>query len=356
MSTLIEENNWKKIIIHSWDSMQIAIEILNSQPYRIVLVIDKSGTLVGTITDGDIRRALLRHLSLDEPVSKLMFTHPSVAKKGDSKSKIFSIMKIKRVKQIPIVDNIGRVVGIDFLKDVTLRGKLDNPVFLMAGGFGTRLHPLTKDIPKPLLKVGGKAILETILEQFINAGFYNFYLSTHYKSELVRAHFGNGDDWGVSIQYVHEQNPLGTAGSLSLLPEMDGDLPILMMNADVLTKLDLNELLEFHVEHDSCATMGVKEYDFTVPYGVVTAKDHMICKIEEKPVHKFFINAGVYVLNPKILSLVKGSTFLDMPNLLEQAIEKFGNVNMFPIHEYWLDIGQIDQFKKAQTDILEYFL
>jgi dTDP-glucose pyrophosphorylase len=342
--------DWKKIIIKQTNSMRTAIELLNKELSRIVLVVDDNNCLIGTITDGDIRRALLRHLKMDSPVSEFMFKNPTVAKKTDSKVAIFSVMRAKGLVQIPIVDKNMTVIGIETLKNIISRERYDNPVFLMAGGFGTRLHPLTKDIPKPLLKVGKKPILETILEQFIVSGFHTFYIFTHYKSEMIREYFGDGSNWGVSIEYIQEEKPLGTAGGLGLLSNDLPELPILMMNGDILTKINFKQLLNFHIKEGGDATMCVREYDFQVPYGVIKADDCRVISIEEKPIHKFFINAGVYVLNSSILDVVDGVNYLDMPQLLEKKIENNAKVNMFPVHEYWLDIGQMDQFNKAQQD------
>ena len=273
----------------------------------------------------------------------------------DDKDSILSKMKELDILQIPIIDDDGEIVGLETLQHLIEKKKYDNPVFLMAGGFGKRLEPLTNNIPKPLLTIGRKPILENILEQFIAAGFHCFYISTHFKSEMVQEYFGNGSDWNVTIEYVHEEIPLGTAGSLGLLPDNLPDLPILMMNGDLLTKIDFSKLLNFHLQSDGSATVCVREYDFQVPYGVIKAKDDRIISIEEKPVHRFFINAGVYVLDPKILHNIDGVSYLDMPKLLEDEIENSGQVNMFPVYEYWLDIGQKDQFKQAQQDLAEFF-
>ena len=220
----------------------------------------------------------------------------------------------------------------------------------MAGGFGMRLQPLTNDIPKPLLKIGNKPILETILHQFIDAGFHNFYISTHYKADMVRKHFSDGKKWNVSIQYVHEDKPLGTAGALGLLTVDFPELPIIMMNGDLLTNVDFGSLLKFHNEQDAIATMCVREYDIQVPYGVVKLSQQKVVSITEKPIQKFFINAGIYVLNSSLLLSVDGESHIDMPNLLEKQIEANEKVNIFPLHEYWLDIGQIEQLEQAKLD------
>jgi len=348
-------HNWKKTILSKADTIQTAIKILESESLRIVLVVDENNRFVGTVTDGDIRRGLIRHLPMDTTIAEIMFKESIVASVKDDKDSILSKMKELDILQIPIIDDNGEIVGLETLQHLIEKKKYDNPVFLMAGGFGKRLQPLTNNIPKPLLTIGRKPILENILEQFIAAGFHCFYISTHFKSEMVQEYFGNGSDWNVTIEYVHEEIPLGTAGSLGLLPDNLPDLPILMMNGDLLTKIDFTELLNFHLQNEGIATVCVREYDFQVPYGVIKAKDNCIISIEEKPVQKFFINAGVYVLDPKILHSIDGTSYLDMPKLLENEIENSRKVNMFPIYEYWLDIGQIDQFKQAQQDLAEFF-
>lgn len=347
--------DWRKVILKQTDTMQLAIEVLNNESLRIVIVVDNEGRLLGTITDGDVRRGLIKHLPMDAMLSEFMYKEPTVAAFHESSEAILAKMKKLDILQIPIVDDEKRVVGLETLQLLLKKTKHDNPVFLMAGGFGKRLSPLTDHTPKPLLKVGSKPILETILEQFILSGFHNFYISTHYKAEMVRAHFGDGSHWDVSIKYVHEKEPLGTAGALGLLPKDLPDLPILMMNCDLLTKIDFEHLLNFHLEHGGDATMCVREYDFRVPYGVIKAKEHRITSIVEKPVQKFFVNAGIYVLNPSIIDSVDGKSYLDMPHMLESNIEQGGQVNMFPVHEYWLDIGQMEQFDQAQRDSGEFF-
>jgi dTDP-glucose pyrophosphorylase/predicted transcriptional regulator len=347
--------DWTKIILNQSATMRDAIEVLNSEALRIVLVVDTDERLVGTITDGDIRRALLRHSTMDIILSELMNTEPTIANLTDGRDQLLQKMQELDLLQIPVVDSDGQVTGLETLQHLLEKKRYDNPVFLMAGGFGTRLRPLTEHTPKPMLNVGTKPILETILEQFIETGFYNFFISTHYMAEVVHAYFGDGSEWNVSIQYVHEKEPLGTAGALGLLPKNLPDLPIVMMNGDLLTKVDFIELLSYHNEHGGDATMCVREYDYQVPYGVVKADEHRITSIVEKPVQKFFVNAGIYVLAPSILNGVDGEGFLDMPHLLSEKIKNNEQVNMFPLHEYWLDIGQMEQFEQAQIDSRNIF-
>ena len=344
-------HNWKKAILKQDNTMEMAIKILNQESLRIVMVVDQDERLVGTITDGDIRRGLIKQLSLNAELSEFMFRNPTVASLKDSKSSILAIMKKLDLLQIPIIDDDRKVVGLETLQHLLEKNRFNNPILLMAGGFGKRLTPITNDIPKPLLKVGAKPILENIIEEFIDAGFHNFYISTHYKADMVQEYFGDGSDWGVSIQYVYEEKPLGTAGSLGLLPSDLPKLPILVMNGDLLTKLDFEKLLNFHLQEGADATMCVREYDFQVPYGVINNDGKYVTSIEEKPTHRFFINAGIYVLNPSILDSIDGKSYLDMPQLLERKIKDSNKVNMFPVHEYWLDIGQIEQLHQAQKDV-----
>jgi NDP-sugar pyrophosphorylase family protein len=320
---------------------------------QIALVLDNRGKLRGTITDGDVRRGLLRHIGMNALVTEVMNVNPITANISDSQKYILALMKRKDLLQIPILDSNKRVVALETLAQFIDGVVYENPVFLMAGGFGTRLYPLTNEKPKPLLKVGAKPILETILIQFIKAGFKNFFISTHYKSEMIREHFGDGSEWGVSIEYVHEKEPLGTAGALGLLPPGRADLPLLMMNGDLLTKVNFEHLLAFHQEQKGLATMCVREYDFQVPYGVIEICDQKIKSIIEKPTHNFFVNAGIYVLEPELINKVDGISYLDMPTLIEQQLKEGAQINSFPVHEYWLDIGKMEAYERANRDILE---
>jgi dTDP-glucose pyrophosphorylase len=342
--------NWKKSILKENQTMQEAVKVLDDQALRIIMIVDNNDRLIGTITDGDIRRGLLKRLPMTAFISEIMHKDPTTASVDDDRDKILKKMKELDLMQIPILDKDKKIVGLETLHHILLNDRLDNPVFLMAGGFGKRLRPLTDNMPKPMLKVGSKPILESILEQFISEGFHNFFISTHYKAEIVQDFFGDGSNWNVSINYVFEESPLGTAGSLGLLPKNLPNLPILMMNGDLLTKVDFVELLNFHSQHGGDATMCVREYDYQVPYGVIKSKDHKIVSIEEKPRQHFFVNAGIYVLSPSILEGLDGKSYIDMPSLIQTKITNAGQINMFPIHEYWLDIGHIKQFEKAQQD------
>jgi NDP-sugar pyrophosphorylase family protein len=225
----------------------------------------------------------------------------------------------------------------------------------MAGGLGTRLGALTKDCPKPLLRVGNKPLMETIIDSCKEYGFTKFYITVNYKAEMLQAYFGDGSRWGVQIQYIKETSRMGTAGALSLLPERI-DQPILVMNADVLTKVNLQQLIEFHLDHEAAATVCVREYDFQVPYGVVKINKHRLFEIEEKPIHRFFVSAGVYVLNPETIHLIPKNEFYDMPVLLKKLIEMQKETVVFPIREYWLDIGRMDDYERANGEYSDIFL
>lgn len=343
--------DWRKLIISEKAPISLAIKILDVESMRIVLVIDENEKLLGTITDGDIRRGLLKHIDMSMSVTDVMRHNPKVALANSGADTVLNIMKEYDLLHVPLINDDGVIVGMETLQHLTEKPRYDNPIFLMAGGFGKRLHPLTLDTPKPLLKVGNKPILQTILESFIELGFHQFYISTHYKAEQLCEYFGNGDEWNVSINYVHEEKPLGTAGSLGLLPDNMPNIPLIMMNGDLLTKINFEQLLQYHEESDGIATMCVREYDFQVPYGVVESNEQQISKIVEKPIHKFFVNAGIYVINPELYRSVTGKIFLDMPNLLQAEIDKGEKVSSFPMHEYWLDIGHMDDFKHAQEVI-----
>jgi dTDP-glucose pyrophosphorylase/predicted transcriptional regulator len=340
--------DWKNILVSPSSNIQEVLKIIDSEALQLALVVDLDNRLLGTVTDGDIRRALINDVPLSHPISEIMFTTPTVVNVSVSKTQILELMNTKQLHSIPILDN-GIVIGLETIHQVTKKAKYDNPVFLMAGGFGTRLKPLTDNCPKPLLIVGDKPILETVLLSFIKAGFHNFYISTHYLPEMVREYFGDGSKWGISINYVHEEQPLGTGGALGLLPKNLPELPIIMMNGDVLTKVDLEALLTFHNDNNANATMCVREYEYQVPFGVIESEGNTIKSMVEKPIQRFHVNAGIYVVGRKIIEEVHNNEVVDMPTLLERYLDN--KVLMFPFHEYWLDIGRMDDFKRAQVDI-----
>lgn len=346
------KKNWRNVLLKTHNSIREALEIINNEALRFAMVVDDSEHLLGVITDGDIRRGLLNNLSLADDVSQVMNKAPITAPLNTPRQQLIKVMSTHGILSLPIVDADNRLVGVEFLNQTGQKIRYQNPVFIMAGGFGTRLQPLTDHCPKPMLKIGKKPILETQILSFIKAGFENFYISTHYMPEKIKEHFGDGSKFGISITYVHEQEPLGTGGALGLLPkDLPQDLPIIMINGDILTNVDFQRLLSFHVENDGDATMCVTEYDYQIPYGVINGQNGKIKSMVEKPVQRFFINAGIYVVSPRVINSVPENHRIDMPKLLEQHMDERDQILMFPIHEYWLDIGRLDDFNRAQSDI-----
>ncbi|ENB7662528.1 TPA: nucleotidyltransferase family protein [Enterobacter cloacae] len=341
---------WKKILIKPTNTIREALEIINNEALRTALVINEHNKLVGVVTDGDIRRGLLNNLSLSEEIHKVMNHNPITASNHTSKRELSRLMSVHGILVIPLLDD-GEVVGLETIAGLKSIKSYENPVFIMAGGFGTRLRPLTDHCPKPMLKIGDKPILEILLNQFLQAGFKNFYISTHYMPEQITDYFGNGDSYSANITYVHEDTPLGTGGALGLLPQETPVLPLIMINGDVLTTVDFERLLDFHNKYSPSATMCVREYDYQIPYGVINGDGHRITSMQEKPIQRYFVNAGIYVVSPELFKNVPAHEKIDMPTLLEKEIAKNKDVIMFPIHEYWLDIGRMDDFNKAQIDI-----
>jgi NDP-sugar pyrophosphorylase family protein len=280
-----------------------------------------------------------------------MNKQPVTASTGASREVVLGVMRRHDILQVPIIDSEERVVKVEFLQDFTHQDVLENPVLVMAGGMGTRLQPLTKDVPKPMLKVGSKPILETIVVQLVDAGFQNLFISVCYMGEVIRRHFGNGQTWGINIEYLEEDKPLGTGGALKLLPANISKAPLLVMNGDILTKVNFRRLLEYHSEQKADLTICVRSYDFQVPYGVVEIDKNRVKSLQEKPIQSFFVNAGIYVVDNEINLRIKSNTAIDMPDIINQHIDAGRNISAFPIHEYWLDIGVMEQYKKAQRDI-----
>ncbi|MBI3315522.1 MAG: nucleotidyltransferase family protein, partial [Candidatus Omnitrophica bacterium] len=293
---------WRKTLVRPSVKIRQVLKTIDEGSFRIALVVDKDRRLLGTVTDGDARRGILRGISLDDRAERVMKKDPVSVRIYEDKARMLRIMREKQVFQMPLLDAEGRVVGLELLDELEEKpqGK-ENWVVLMAGGLGSRLKPLTDHCPKPLLRVGKKPLLETILENFVEYGFRKFYFSVHYKDEMVKGHFGDGSDWGVEIRYLHEDERLGTAGGLGLIQERPAK-PLIVMNGDLLTKVNFNHLLDFHAEQKAAGTLCLREYDFQVPYGVVRLDSrHGVRGIDEKPVQRFFINAGIYVIEPGVL-------------------------------------------------------
>lgn len=346
--------NIEDIIIKESTSIIDVLKIIDKSSKQIAIVVDENRKLLGTISDGDIRRAIINSIPLSDSVENIYFRTPTVANINDNRDKIISICTAKKIHQIPIVDNEGNLVGLEILDELISKKTKVNKVVLMVGGLGTRLKPLTNSIPKPMLNVGGKPILETIIENFASYGFVNVVLCVNYKSDVIVNYFKDGSNFGVNIEYIFEDKRMGTAGALSLLNSKPNE-PFFVMNGDLLTNINFEHLLNYHLDNNAMATMCVREYDFQVPFGVVELDNGKIKSIKEKPTHKFFVSAGIYMLSPEAINEIPKNIFFDMPTLFEKLVELNKNIISFPIREYWLDIGRIEEFEKANDEYHEVF-
>jgi dTDP-glucose pyrophosphorylase/CBS domain-containing protein len=338
-------------------TVRAAMECIDRNQSGIALVVDAEQRLLGTVTDGDIRRAMLADVLLDAPVQVLLERQqelhegrpiPLTARIGTSAAELVALMQRYDVRQIPLIDATGRLDSVSLLRDlVEVQGPPLRAV-VMAGGFGTRLGDLTRETPKPMLPVGDRPLLERIIEQLRDAGIEHVNLTTHYRAEEIARHFGDGGDLGVRIEYVPEEKPLGTAGALGLI---DSDAPILVMNGDILTRVDFKAMHQFHEEHRADMTVAVRPYEARVPYGLVDLEGSRITSIAEKPLARGFVNAGIYLINPDVCRLVAPGEALDMPQLIERLLTAGNVVVGFPLREYWLDIGRLADYEQALADV-----
>lgn len=325
------------------------IETVERGAKQIALVVDEDRCLLGTVTDGDVRRAVLRGVKPETPARSIMAESFTAGRTGMSAQEVLALMREKSVRHVPLVDESGVLMDLVWITDLLQQDMPDFQALIMAGGFGRRLRPLTEELPKPLLPVGDKPIMELIIEQLRNAGTQQVHVSTHYKGDKIVNHFGDGSKFGVHINYLNEEHPLGTAGALSLLEPTDR--PLLVMNGDILTQVDFRAMLAFHEDHDAVLTVAVKEYVVEVPYGVLETDDVRVRKLAEKPTLRFFINAGIYLLSPEAHKAVPSGRFYNMTDLIEDLIAAGQTVVSFPIQEYWLDIGKHVDYQQAQIDI-----
>lgn len=311
--------------------------------------------LIDTITDGDIRRAILDSVQMEAEIRVLsdrkrarQVRAPITATPSMSDAEVLELMRVHKILHVPVVDEDNRVCGLKLMRDLIPSQGSSVEAMIMAGGFGTRLMPLTESIPKPMLKVGGRPILEHIIGKLKSADVQKVVLATHHLPELIHEHFGSGEGFGLEINYVHESSPLGTAGALGLLDPIQK--PLLVMNGDIMTNVDFKAMIAFHEEHAAELTVGVARYQFQVPYGVVECEGVDITGLSEKPQISVFVSAGIYLLSPKVVSFVEKGQRLDMPDLINRILEQKGRVVSFPIVEYWLDVGAPREYEKAQKD------
>jgi dTDP-glucose pyrophosphorylase len=342
-------NDFTRILLSPRATIRQAIEIIDSGAMKIALVADENHKLLGTLTDGDVRRAILTGKGLEESIESIYYRTPTTCGVNDSKEKILQLAVAHKLYQIPVIDTDGKIVGIAEVDELLKPTYRANKVVIMAGGLGTRLSPLTDTMPKPMLHVGNKPILETIIENFSKYGYTDIILCVSYKSHIIEEHFGDGTAFGVKIEYVHESKRMGTAGALSLVRDRLTE-PFFVMNGDLLTNINFEHMHDYHTSHNAVATMAVREYDFQVPYGVVSVNDGRISSIEEKPIHKFFVSAGIYMLSPQTLVHIPDNEFFDMPTLFEILVNQGKGAVSFPIREYWLDIGRMGDYEKANSE------
>lgn len=346
--------SWEHVLVSPQTSLHDALAVIDRTGSQMALVVDSERRLLGTLSDGDVRRALLKGVALADAVTLAMHRSPIFANASEERSSIVADMRRRGLHQMPVVDAQGRVVGLEIFVDFFDVPRRSNWVVVMAGGLGTRLGELTREVPKPMLPVGSRPLLETIVRGIAEHGFERIYLAVNYRADQIEGHFGDGSRLGIDIRYLREDQRLGTAGALSLLPEKPS-APLVVTNADLLTKEDFGLMVERHAESGADATMAVRPYEMQVPFGVVRERDGRIDAIEEKPLHRFVVSAGIYVLSPHTLELVPREQCFDMPALFEALIARGGQARCHHVRSYWLDIGRLTDYERANLDFAEVF-
>ncbi len=344
----ITEHIWRQAILPLSATIEEVITNLTKISLKIVLVVNDSGELQGTISDGDIRRGLLRGLNLKSPIESIIHHNPLVVTEEIGREAVRKLMVVNKIQQVPVVDDQHHIVGLYLWDEIATPLIRPNLMVIMAGGMGTRLRPYTENCPKPMLTVSGKPMLEHIIERAKQEGFSHFVLAIHYLGHVIEDYFGDGNRLKVRIDYLKEQSPLGTAGALGLL-NPHPTLPFAVTNGDVMTDIHYGELLDFHTRHNAAATMAVRVHEWQHPFGVVQTNGIDIVGFEEKPVHRSHINAGVYVLEPEALGLLERDVRCDMPTLFERLQAKNKRTAAYPIHEPWLDVGRQEDLNRANN-------
>jgi dTDP-glucose pyrophosphorylase len=340
------EQIWRQAILPTNATIGQVIHNLNRIGIKIVMVTNEEGKLEGTISDGDIRRALLKGLDLNSPINNVIHRNALVVPPELDRQLVKQLMVANKVQQIPVIDATHHVMGLHLWDEFTTHVARPNLMVIMAGGKGTRLRPHTENCPKPLLAIAGKPMLEHIIERAKLDGFTRFVLAIHYLGHMIETHFGDGSRLGVQIEYLKEESPLGTAGALGLLNPLP-DAPFVVTNGDVITDIRYGELLDFHKRHSAAATMAVRVHEWQHPFGVVQMQGVEIISFEEKPINRTHINAGVYALEPTALSVLVADAHCDMPSLFERLQAKAQRTVAYPMHEPWLDVGRPDDLLAA---------
>jgi dTDP-glucose pyrophosphorylase len=341
---------WQRAMLPVDATIGQAIANLDQVAVKIVLVVNASGMLEGTISDGDIRRGLLKGLDLASPITNVIHRNALVVSLGMERETVMKLMVANKIQQIPVVDEQRHVVGLHLWDQITSPQVRPHMMVIMAGGKGTRLRPHTENCPKPMLPVGDKPMLEHIIDRAMSQGFNHFVLAIHYLGHMVEDYFGDGSKMNARIEYIREEAPLGTAGALGLLTRQP-DAPFVVTNGDVLTDINYADLLDFHIRQQAAATMAVRTHEWQHPFGVVQTKGLDIVGFEEKPINRTHINAGVYVLTPAALNELRANEHCDMPTLFERLQVTGERTLAYPMHEPWLDVGRIEDFQRAQVEV-----
>ncbi len=340
------KKSWRKTLLPLGSTLQEAIRCLDLAALQLAIVVDSDGGLVGTITDGDIRRGLLRGLGLADSIDTIIFRDPVVAPPQLGREAVLRLMRANQILQLPIVDENRRVIGLHLLESLITPSRRPNLMVIMAGGQGIRLRPHTENCPKPLLVVGGKPMLEHIIIGAKAEGFQHFILAVHYLGNMIEEYCGDGSRWNVHIDYLREESPLGTAGAISLLSPRP-EAPFVVSNGDVLTDINYGEMLDFHCRYGASATMAVRMHEWQHPFGVVRTKGVDIIGFEEKPVVRNHINAGVYVLEPDVFDALEVGERCDMPTLFSRLLDGSTRTIVYPMHEPWMDVGRPEDFEQV---------
>ena len=343
----MQKKELKKFVIAKDQTIRDAMVRINENWREIVFVEDDLGKLVGTITDGDIRRALLSEFSFDCPAELVMNKNFTYVGPEVDRVRALDLMKARGILQIPIVDQGMHIVGIHFLQELLGASVRPNIAVIMAGGQGVRLRPLTETIPKPMVPVAGRPILERVILHLIGFGIRKIYISVNYKGNIIEEYFGDGSSLGCILHYLKEENALGTGGALSLLPDI-GPHPLIVMNGDLVTQADIGRMLEFHETQQSEATVGVSLYPLQIPFGVVRKEGTRLIELQEKPTEHFFINSGIYILNPLVLSLVPKDQEFPITSLIQTLLARNALVSAYLIEEEWIDVGRHEDLWKAK--------
>lgn len=346
----------KYLLIFSGDSIRKAMAYIDRNGQGIVLVVDEERRLLGTITDGDVRRATLTGQGLDAPVSELLagkacssYPKPVTAPVEAERATLLRLMQERVIRQVPLIDANERVAGLVTLDELLPDEVVPLQAVIMAGGHGTRLRPLTEDLPKPMLPVGDRPLIQLTIERLCQAGIRRVNIATHYLSEKITSYFGDGREFNIELNYVTEDRPLGTAGALGLMQPPNETL--LVINGDIITGVNFRAMLTFHREHKADLTMAVVQYGLQVPYGVVECEGPQVRQVREKPLVRFLINGGIYLLEPSVYRYIPNGQHFDMPELIQRLLEEGRVVVSFPIVEYWLDIGKHTDYQQAQEDM-----